>query len=119
MLYEKNIIYEEYIKKLTEIYSKIVEPDYSEQLNLLILNAYQEILNTINIYDINKLVINKPFIKNLILLNYEKSLLHRQPIILLLYYLILKKRTTVRKLWPLTDDEIASLYGNLGLSFSD
>jgi len=119
MLHAKDTIFENIISKLKLSYSKIIEPDYARQLNMSIFDAYQDVIEAIDINDINVFLLNKPFIAEIIKKNFDKNLLYRQPIILFLFYFIYKRRNKALKLWPLTERELEPLYSDLGLSMPD
>jgi hypothetical protein len=66
----------------------------------------------IKISDIEKFLNDYPAAKS------KNSFLHKQPVILLLYYLIKNDRAKLKDLWPLTDYEIKPLFTELGVAFS-
>lgn len=101
---------------LNILYNSIVEPQYEEKLNSLILDAYKDEINQLNIINLKEFVCNNKFLENKIKAKYDYNLLYRQPIILLLYYLVSKRSNTAKKLWPLTEDKLQPLYTDLGIS---
>lgn len=119
MLNAKDTLFESLMSHLRLAYSKIAEPDYVKELNMFIFDAYQEVMDSIDIDDINRFLLNKPVIAELVRKNFDSSLLHRQPIILFLYYFITRRRNKALNLWPLTEKEIEPLYTDLGISIPD
>lgn len=119
MLNAKDVLFESLMSNLRLAYSKITEPDYVKELNMFIFDSYQEVIDSIDIADINRYLLNKPIIAELVRKNFDSSLLHRQPIILFLYYFITRKRNKALKLWPLTEKEIEPLYTDLGINIPD
>lgn len=119
MIRANDSFFQDFMRKLDEMYSTFTEPEYDKQFSMYIFDAYSETLNSIDIDDIESFVNKNAFIKDIILKKYERSLLYRQPIILLLYYLISSKRKKASELWPLTDNELAPLYADLGFSMPD
>ena len=118
MLRENDELYDTTIQELNNIYSGIAKADYSRDLSIFILDAYQDILQDIDFEKVKDIII-EPSIKDLIKSNYEKNLLYRQPVILLLYYLVLKKAATAKKYWPLPESELEPIFYNLGKNFSN
>lgn len=119
MLLSKDSIFEEMIANLKDIYSVIAQPDYARNLNMYIFDAYYDIVTGFKMDEIRTYLGENPIIKDIIMKRYDKSLLYRQPIILLLVFLIMKKRKKTLELWPLTISEIVPLYTDLGISIPD
>jgi putative GTP pyrophosphokinase len=111
--------FESLLPELTNIYSsEIREPQYQKRLNTFILDSYKDLLSN-NITDNIKTFIGQhPKIKELILNKYDQNLIYRQPIILLLYYMITNQRHNVIRHWPLTEDELNPLFIDLGFSLN-
>lgn len=98
------------------IYSKITFPQYEEELNIFISNSLLELTEDVSNEDINDFLDEKSFIKDKIRSNYNLNLLYKQPIVLMIYYLISNKRFKLRQLWPLTDEELRPFYTDLGIT---
>jgi hypothetical protein len=107
---------DDFLKGLQSLYDSIAPPDYEEKLNVFILDAFRDMLGSIELTDISSIALEKP-IQDTIKRKYESSLLHRQPVVLLLYYLIIEKRNLCKSLWPLTDTELQPLFSDLGIAF--
>lgn len=104
-----------YLKKLEEIYSEITNPDLEKKLNMFILNSFKDLLSEINMEDIEHFFQNSPHLKEIILRKYNDYLIYRQPIVLLIFYLISKNyRNKLRKFWPLTDNELRPMFIDMG-----
>lgn len=107
---------DDFLLKLRGLYEGITNTDYEEKINIFILDAFQDKLGDIQFSDISDLAAQK-LIQDTIKRKYQNSLLYRQPIILLIYYLILEKRNLCQDLWPLTDKELQPLFSDLGIAF--
>ncbi|MCY6483889.1 hypothetical protein OW763_05950 [Clostridium aestuarii] len=126
MIFEEEKEYIDLLPELKAIYSEIInlEFEYEKKLNIFILDSYKEILKDIKAKDIRSFVydncnIKKNYnIKEIIKENYHTNLIYRQPIVILIYYLIRKKRNVCRKFWPFPPDELECFYTDLGYSFN-
>lgn len=110
------------LPELTKLYSeKITIPQIENKINSYILDAYREYLheNNINSDKISNYLDNNQIINQIIISKYNQALIYRQPIILLLYYLISSAYYQTLKLWPFTDSSIKPLYRDLGLHFPE
>lgn len=106
-----------FLRSLTALYQNIAIPDYEEKINVFILDAYKELLSTIEISDVEKYVFENSFIKDVIARKSGIAFLYKQPIVLLLFYLISQQRSNCKRLWPLTESDIRPLYVDLGIAF--
>jgi putative GTP pyrophosphokinase len=113
-------ILEELMKIYEEFTSSSVRASYEKKLNSFLLDALSDVLADLQISDIKKFLFedeNNSFLKNIILDRQNSLLIYKQPVVILLYYLISKKRFKLRKVWPLSDDEIRPLFTDMGISF--
>lgn len=117
MLHTTEAPYDGFISELSVLYKTIIEPDYEEKINSLIFDAYKSTLGNISIEDIKKFLEEYSFIKKLIKEGYSHNLLNRQPVVLLIYYLISQSPYKTKEMWPLTESQLKPLYINLGNSF--
>ncbi|GAA0861683.1 RelA/SpoT domain-containing protein [Paraclostridium tenue] len=115
---EKN--YSDLLEKLTEYYRSFAPIDTpDENINNLIIDSYRDFLDK-NIYEkIKTFIDSKKSIKKKILQNQEIKLIYKQPVILLVYYLIKYNRKAVYRDWPLTEDCLIPLYNDLGISIEN
>jgi putative GTP pyrophosphokinase len=97
-------------------YSKIIEFDYDEKINKFILDSYQEEVKAIPINKIIQFIDSKLYILDRIGERISYSLLYRQPVIILLYYLVYSYPTVTNEKWPLESEDLNSVYADLGLS---
>lgn len=104
--------------KLTELYKSLSSNKYERSINIFILDAYRDLIPSIDFGKIEQFITENTFIKEKILERSTSLSLYRQPIILLMYYLIKVQRTTARQLWPLTETELEPLYTDLGIAFN-
>jgi putative GTP pyrophosphokinase len=105
-----------FLSKLKALYDCIAKSDYEENTNLYILDALSDLLDSIEFSDIEKFLDQFPSIKEIVPRKSATFFLYRQPVVLLLYYLIKHQRTALRQLWPLTESEIQPLYTDLGVA---
>ncbi|MHB8033085.1 RelA/SpoT [Clostridium botulinum] len=118
MVYNEEKSYIDLLPKLTEYYSTFAKVTLDDKINMFIIDNYKELLNQSTFSEIKKYIESKPFLKEKICKNYNIKLIYRQPIVLLMYYLISQKRTLVYEKWPLTEDELIPLYNDLGISLN-
>ena len=107
-----------YLLKLKNVYKSIAIPDTEEKLNIYILDSLQDVTSKTDIADIEKYIHKSSDIKDIINKKYNDLLIYRQPVIILLYYLIKKERYNLKELWPLTDDELRPLFIDLGYALN-
>jgi ppGpp synthetase/RelA/SpoT-type nucleotidyltranferase len=109
-------------KNRNEIVINSIEREYSNKIKFekedkmcnLILDFYRDNIPTFNqIYDF---INEKPYIIVKINERSESKLLFRQPVILLLYYIIDRNQYLCLKKWPFTVEEIEPIYTDLGIS---
>lgn len=112
--------YSDLLEKLTKYYKSFASVDTpDENINNLIIDSYRELLDK-DIYEkIETFIESKKSIKSKILENQEIKLIYKQPVILLVYYLIKYNKKAVYKNWPLTDDDLSPLYTDLGMSIEN
>lgn len=108
---------EHLLPELTTIYSSFKDPEFEKGLNVFILDAFKELIATVQIQEINEYFRENPYVFELIKNNFDRNLLYRQPIVLVLYYLIAKKRSQVKQHWPLTPALLQPLFVDLGYAF--
>ena len=106
-----------FLDGLKKLYGSIASPDYEEKINMFILDAYRELVNSIDLADVESFIIENKTVKDIIERQWETSLLYRQPIVLLLLYLINVQRNNCKMLWPLTASELRPLFIDLGIAF--
>lgn len=106
-----------FLSSLKVLYDCVATNNYEEKTNIFILDAFSELLGAISVSDIEQFLDEHPFIKDVVPRKSRTSFLYKQPVVLLLYYLIKSQRTALRQLWPLTESEIQPLYSDLGIAF--
>ncbi|WP_289128277.1 hypothetical protein [uncultured Clostridium sp.] len=104
---------------LNSEYETIAHCDYNEGINETIIEYYADQIRNVNVDDLKKFINeNRIGLNDQILNWYDTSLLFRQPIVLLMFYLVKKSRTMTRKIWPFTDDLLDPIYTALGFSIN-
>jgi putative GTP pyrophosphokinase len=107
------------LKELNTLYQDIQTPDYDEKSNVFILNAIVHLANNTSVTEIKNFVFSeKPALKDIISQKANQSFIYRQPIILLLYYLIQYQRENLKNSWPLPFSEIQPLFTDLGIALN-
>ncbi len=108
----------EFINPLSD-YLKLDNEFFLKITNLIIYSSYLDIIHEKKITSnvLIEFIKTNGFLCEIVKTGKAKSLLYQQPIICLLYYLISIEKELTRELWPLTPDELAPLYTDLGKSF--
>lgn len=101
----------DYLKLDTEFFLKI--------MNFMVYFSYLDIIHEKKITSdvLIEFIKKNEYLIEKIKKGKAKSLLYQQPIICLIYYLIHNEKELTRELWPLTPDELAPLYADIGKSF--
>nr|AXB84833.1 RelA/SpoT [Clostridium butyricum] len=120
MISEKNTKSNNLLPKIKQEYSKFRVPDRNEKLEDLIIETYSDKIESISTEEFEKFIENNiEAIKNQIITKYDKQLLYRQSIIILIYFLVEKYPIYVKSVWPLTNDLIKPIYMLMGISFNN
>ncbi|OSA97134.1 UNVERIFIED_ORG: hypothetical protein B2H98_08995 [Clostridium botulinum] len=120
MIKENNIKSNNLLPMLREEYAKVKVSDENNKIQELIIDCYSDIIKNTDIDKLKQFIeYNKPIISKQINIKYKTQLLFRQPIILLVYYLVENYSNTIKSTWPLTDDLIKPIYSSLGISFNN
>lgn len=99
-------------------YDKIAIPDYEESLNTFIFDAYKGLLDHQFFKNLETYLDDKiEVIKAIIDIKYEQFLIYRQPIVLLMFFLVEKQKYKAIKLWPLTPEKLRPIFTDLGKAF--
>lgn len=118
MIKENNEKSNNLLPMIRDEYTKIRMPEENKKIQELIIDSYEEIIRKIKPEDLSAFINeNNGMIKEQINSKYNTQLLFRQPVILLLYYMIEKYPYKVAIDWPLTEDLIKPIYTMLGISF--
>lgn len=115
----EQIRFEEILPELNKMYSDIAQPEYERKLNQFIFDALQGLIGEVKIVpDVQDFIDNNHYLADIIRSKYSYNLLYRQPIILMVYFLIDRYNNQVRQLWPLTESELKPLYKDLGVALN-
>jgi ppGpp synthetase/RelA/SpoT-type nucleotidyltranferase len=115
----EQVRFDEILPELNKLYLDIAKPEYERKLNEYIFDGLQELFGGVEVVaEVDKFINNNAYIKEAILKKYNQNLLYRQPIILLVFYLIDQNTSKVRHLWPLTEKELKPLYIDLGITLN-
>lgn len=106
------------ISALMNIYREKVglEPEKAKS-NLIILDAFSDKLSDGFAEGIKAFVDSKPFIPGLIAAHASGQHLFRQPAIILAYFAASTAPSDTKDRWPLTPNELRTIYADLGLNF--
>lgn len=107
---------DELLSSIRNKYSKLIDFEYDEKINKYILDAYREEVRNIMTDSIYQFINSKAYILDRIKDRIEYNLLFRQPVIILLYYLVYHLPSVVNEKWPLQSEDLDSVYADLGLS---
>lgn len=120
MVKENNIKSNNLLPMMREEYTKIKDPEENIKIQDLIIESYADIIQKIDKDNFMEFIKhNQPIIVDQVTKKYKSELLFRQPIILLIYYLIEKYPSKLKANWPLTEDLIKPIYAKLGTSFNN
>lgn len=114
---------EKYCNLLSQLntlyYSFAPKSTPEEKINTLIIDSFSELLYEDIYNDIDTFLKKTPYIQKNILKFNESRFIYSQPTVLLTYYLVSKHRKKVPELWPLTIDQLRTIYTDLGISLSE
>lgn len=117
-LTEYNKEMKKHFENILNLFKEIIHTEFEPKLNTIILDRFKDYLALISDNEINKFFQeNKEQLFQIIKNKSQYSLLHRQPVILLLYYMISHKKFECKRLWPFTQEELKPLFSDLGVSF--
>lgn len=105
---------------LKQLYAERVRLDpESQKSNILILDAFPNVLGDDLADRVSALIDAKPYIGDRIRDRAGTQHLFRQPAILIAYLVASSAPATTKQHWPLTPDELRPIYQDLGLSYDD
>ncbi|WP_290459764.1 GTP pyrophosphokinase [Romboutsia ilealis] len=111
--------YKDLLYDLTEYYNTFCQNlSVEDKFNNMIIETFRDFLYKDIIKDIKNFIESKKYIKKSIKDLSTDVLIYRQPIILLMYFLVWNKRNMVEELWPITFEELEYIYTDLGISFN-
>lgn len=103
------------LRGLLALYSSLSIPEYEEKVNSFLLDAFAEIIDGVNMSAVEAFVAQRAYIRELIKKRHE-SFLFRQPIVLLLYYLVSNRPSDCRRLWPLPPSQLEPFFTDMGIA---
>lgn len=106
---------------LRSLYSdKLGKLNYEYKLNSIILDSYKPITDALDIEEIRNFYndTNNEFILEQIK-EKNRELFFRQPVALLLYYLVKNREYLVKSYWPITDMILRKIFIDLGIAFDN
>lgn len=116
----ENDIISTILPMLQNKYKKMFKSDFQKNINIMILDAYKDEIEKIDIDELKNFIITKRvLLEKQIKRKSKNNLLFRQPVIILLYYLVFQKRESVKQKWPMTKDILKPIYIGLGFKFED
>lgn len=115
MKYEKD---NQFLSELKKLYSEIADVEWVERLNVTIFEAVRNINEELTIDTLKQFIEKYPDIPKSIKERWPYDLLYRQPIVLMLFYLVENHRNVLRIVWPYTEDMIQPIFDDLGISFT-
>lgn len=117
MIYDQEHSKKCLLDRLYKIYeSKLRKTLLNEKLNLSVMNEIDGLIETTEFESILEYLDDNPIVYELISQNYEKYLIFRQPVILILFYLVDKRQSTLLSKWEITPDYIRVISALLGIS---
>ena len=105
------------LDQLDKLYRDIGQPDAEDKTNLFILNSIEKLIVDTDMNKVRQYVNdNKAIIKDIINRKSASSFLYRQPVVLLIYFLIQYKREMLKAERPLPLSDIQPLFTDLGIA---
>lgn len=99
-------------------FQELNKSQYDEGITDILIDSYSKELDKINKDDLLKFISNyNEVMDNSIKLRYDDSLLYRQPIILVIYFLAKNNPIITKYEWPFTEDLLRPIYISLGIRF--
>lgn len=94
----ENDIISTILPMLQNKYKKMFKSDFQKNINIMILDAYKDEIEKIDIDELKNFIITKRvLLEKQIKRKSKNNLLFRQPVIILLYYLVFQKRESVKQ----------------------
>ncbi|UZW13175.1 hypothetical protein OSC52_15160 [Clostridium pasteurianum] len=101
-------------------FEKIREPIYTKGISDILIDTYSIEVNSINKNELLDFINQyKPVISSCIESKYDKSLLYRQSIILIIYFFAYNNSRITKNQWPFTEDLLRPIYTSLGIRFDN
>lgn len=124
MLREANAVRNVWFDLLKTLYIHNIGKDYLEIddiLNLTLLDTYRDILEQRDPSDIEKFISDRTFIPERVRQRANAQFLYKQPVILLLYWLVKQEDYETKRRWPFGSlrEELTQVYSDLGTSIGD
>ena len=108
----------QFLSELKELYNEITDFEWVERLNVTIFEAVRNINDNLTVDTIKQFIEKYPDIPKSIKERWPYNLLYRQPIVLILFYLVENHRNVLRRKWPYTEDMIQPIFDDLGISLT-
>ncbi len=116
-LMEQNREIINYFNGLSHIFAEIIDKPSEVKFNYYILESCKDVLQGVDVNEIRRFVKTHEQIERIISSKQEDKLIYKQPVILLIYFLIKTRSRKLRQCWPLTFDELKPLYTDMGKRF--
>lgn len=113
MEYEEKTLF---IKELSRLYSEYNVPQYDEKLSTFIYDSIKNILEEGDLLSLDHYLKGSHGLANIINRKYDSNLIYRQPIILLLFYLVEFRQHQLLENWPLPEYYLSPVFSDLGYS---
>jgi len=119
-LQDMSNLYNHINEQLTAIYETFGSPEYEKRLNDFLLDELQPLLEEIQ-FDLDEVAAYYESDASTPIVEYiqdraEESLLYRQPVILLVVYLVKEHKYRVPQHWPLPEEDLRPIYSQFGQS---
>ncbi|AQM60530.1 GTP pyrophosphokinase [Clostridium baratii] len=115
---------DDFIKELLPLlekeYKNIKEPVYDKYISNMLQENYQSIIEKIEPNELNDFFTSDDYeyVKDSINNRYNEYLLFKQPIIIIIYYIVCNYEYKAKKLWPFTENMLEPIYIDMGITFS-
>lgn len=105
-----------FINGLAELYSEFLVPEFEKKTNEYILDSLSSLLQNTTIEDVAMFLIEQPYVKVKMSERHDEKILFRQPIVLIIYYLVSVARNDLKAKWPLTQEELSPFFADMGFA---
>lgn len=105
------------LEKIYKLNLELDPNDYSKYINENILDTFINDIEPFDLNEINKFIEANKFIFKKIKDRRINKVLYRQPIIILIYFLVYKKRIIIKSKWHLYKTDLEEVFIDLGFSY--
>lgn len=99
-------------------YANVNLHSYNQKSSLVIWDAFENLIDENLINNIQLFISKNPAISLIIKDNYSKNSIYRQSVVLFIYWMLKRQKTTLLEYWPLPLDDLNLLASDIGVSIA-